>query len=76
MQPIQDVVEQLVERNLTVKATLGLTQIGRTVFRELFFGQFDGYAAHGGTLSGSGDPDVRLPPSWAQSRRLSTAYEP
>ncbi len=60
MQPIQDVVEQLVEWNLTAKATLGLTQIRRKVFRELVFRYFRGYVAHGGTSLRSGQPDVKM----------------
>ena len=76
MQPIQDVVEQSVKRNLTDKAALGLAQIGRKVFSELFFSYFDGYLAHRGILFGLGQPDVRLLPSWAQSSGLSTTSEP
>jgi hypothetical protein len=50
MQPIQDVVEHALKRNLTNIAALRLAQIGREVQMELFFRDLDWYLAHGGTL--------------------------
>ena len=51
MQPVQNVVEQLVARNLTDKAPFGLAQIGINVFEKLFFGQSSRNFAHDGMLS-------------------------
>jgi len=47
MQPIQDVVEDLVQRNLAYEPTLGSTQIGQDMLIELLFGYTDRDSAHG-----------------------------
>ena len=48
MQPIQDIVEDAVQRNLADIAAFGVTQIGCDVQIELFFRYFYRYLAHEG----------------------------
>ena len=49
MQPIQEIVEHAVERNLADIAALGVAQVRGKVQIELFFRHFYGYLAHEGT---------------------------
>jgi len=47
MQPIQDVVEDLVQRNLAYEPTFGSAQIGQDMGVELLFGYTGRDSAHG-----------------------------
>lgn len=47
MQPVQDVVEDLVQRDLAYEPTFGRTQIGQDMGVELLFGYTGWDSAHG-----------------------------
>jgi hypothetical protein len=53
MQPVQDVVENLIKRNLTGETPFGPAQIRLYMRFELFFAQLGRDFAHEGTLPGS-----------------------
>jgi hypothetical protein len=48
MQPVQNVVEHLITRNLTGKPSFSPAQVGINVFHKLFLGQFGRNFAHDG----------------------------
>ena len=62
MQPIQNVVEQLITRNLTAETSFSLAQVGINVFFELLFRQFGWNFAHDGRFLGQFDRWVVVAP--------------
>lgn len=69
MQPIQNVVEHLIQRNLARKTTVRRAQIGFDVLLELFFGQFGRDFAHNDTLVYAKLLELS---SWARSLTVSS----